>query len=139
MQQLDVRFRTAVERASKAADGSWEVAASCEGRALTFRSRVLVSAVGLFSVPRVPQLPGRELFGGETLHSSEYSSGAAYKGRRVLVVGAGNSGAEQLVDLWEHGASPTLLQRGASPFVPRWLIGVTQQVRLALRLLRSTL
>jgi cation diffusion facilitator CzcD-associated flavoprotein CzcO len=54
---------------------------------------------------------GRERFAGEMLHSSEYKSGERFKGKRVLVVGCGNSGMEVCLDLCEHGANPFISVR----------------------------
>jgi len=93
----------------------------------TFRSRALVAANGMFTKPRVPAFPGLSNFRGSVMHSSAYATGAALAGKRALVVGLGNSGAEIACDLWEHGAATTILQRSPSPVAPRWLIGVTQQ------------
>jgi cation diffusion facilitator CzcD-associated flavoprotein CzcO len=49
---------------------------------------------------------------GELLHSSAYVNGKRWAGRRALVVGAGNSGAEIALDLAEHGARADLCVRG---------------------------
>jgi cation diffusion facilitator CzcD-associated flavoprotein CzcO len=54
------------------------------------------------------------------MHSVDYRNGAAFAGKRVLVVGAGNSGAEIATDLAEQGASFVALSvRTAPPIVPR--------------------
>lgn len=84
-----------------------------------FGSGAVVICSGYNGVPLVPEWPGREAFEGETMHSSEYRSGARFAGRRVLVVGAGNSGAEIALDLLEHGARPSLCVRGPIHVVGR--------------------
>src|SRR5436190_14559903 len=53
-----------------------------------------------------------EAYTGEVLHSSAYRNGDRWKGKHVLVVGAGNSGAEIALDLVEHGARVDLCVRG---------------------------
>ncbi|MDF1503219.1 ArsO family NAD(P)H-dependent flavin-containing monooxygenase [Roseisolibacter sp. H3M3-2] len=63
------------------------------------RARAVVSATGGAGVPVVPDVPGRDAFAGETLHSSEYDGPARLAGKRVVVVGAGNSGAQIVADL----------------------------------------
>ena len=63
------------------------------------RARAVVSATGTWSEPRVPYYPGRERFRGEQIHSSRYRSPELLAGKRVLVVGGGNSGAQILAEV----------------------------------------
>jgi arsenite-transporting ATPase len=63
------------------------------------RARAVVSATGTWSAPRVPPYPGREAFRGEQVHSSRYRSPAPFAGKRALVVGGGNSGAQILAEV----------------------------------------
>jgi putative flavoprotein involved in K+ transport len=53
----------------------------------------------------MPAWPGRDGFAGELIHGQDYRNPEPYRGRDVLVVGAGNTGAEIAVDLVEGGAS----------------------------------
>jgi putative flavoprotein involved in K+ transport len=64
-----------------------------------WRAATVVSATGSWTEPYVPDYPGRESFGGEQVHSARYRSPAAFVGKRVLVVGGGNSGAQILAEL----------------------------------------
>jgi hypothetical protein len=73
----------------------------------------------------MPAWQGRESYRGELLHSSRYTSGAAFGGRRVLVVGFGNSAGEIAIDLHEHGAEPTLAVRSPVNVIPRELAGIS--------------
>lgn len=85
-----------------------------------WRARAVVVATGQYRVPVVPALPGRDLFAGDIVHSVDYRSATAYAGKRVLVVGAGNSGAEIATDLAERGAAFVALAiRTPPPVVPR--------------------
>jgi cation diffusion facilitator CzcD-associated flavoprotein CzcO len=59
----------------------------------------VVSATGRWREAYVPELPGRERFRGEQIHSAAYRTPERYAGRRVLVVGGGNSGAQILAEL----------------------------------------
>lgn len=96
----------------------------------------VVVAAGYNRVPKEPCWPGQAGFRGDVRHSSEYRSGAGYRGQRVLVVGSGNSGAEIALDLWEHGARPSICIRGPVHIVPRDLAGIpAQTTALALRAL----
>ncbi len=67
--------------------------------AVRVRARAVVSATGTWSEPYVPDYPGREAFGGEQVHSSRYRSPEPFAGKRVLVVGGGNSGAQILAEV----------------------------------------
>jgi indole-3-pyruvate monooxygenase len=87
-------------------------------------SRHLVVATGYNEEPHLPTWPGQKTFSGEIVHSSAYGNGAPYRGKPVLVVGFGNSGGEIAVDLWEHGAKPTLAVRSPVNVVPRDLLGI---------------
>jgi indole-3-pyruvate monooxygenase len=106
---LEPRFGVTVRRVEHdSSAGGWYVRT---GRGdITARSVVL--AAGLNAVPMQPQWPGMESYAGELLHSSAYVSGKRWAGRRALVVGAGNSGAEIALDLAEHGARADLCVRG---------------------------
>jgi len=92
------------------------------------RARAVVLATGLNRVPNPEQLPDQQRFGGLLLHSAGYRNGDPFNGRRVLVVGAGNSGAEIALDLAERGARPTLAVRSPVNIVPRDFLGMPTQV-----------
>lgn len=74
-------------------------ALAVETDAGTWRARAVVSATGGCGVPARPDLPGLESFRGLQLHSVEYRSPEAFAGRRVLVFGGGNSGAQILAEV----------------------------------------
>jgi putative flavoprotein involved in K+ transport len=59
----------------------------------SYFAKTLVSATGTFRNPFIPSFPGIDLFRGKIIHSSQYWSPVAFKGKRVAVVGEGNSGA----------------------------------------------
>ncbi|MGH8158056.1 MAG: flavin-containing monooxygenase [Rhodanobacter sp.] len=85
-----------------------------------WQARVVIVAIGQYRLPRAPMLPGRETYGGEFSHSVSYRNASSYVGKRVLVVGAGNSGAEIATDLAEHGAAFVAISiRTPPPIVPR--------------------
>ncbi|HEX8905058.1 MAG TPA: FAD-dependent oxidoreductase, partial [Longimicrobiaceae bacterium] len=64
-----------------------------------FTARAVVSATGTWDTPFIPIYPGRESFRGAQLHSAEYESPEPFAGKRVLVVGGGNSGAQILAEV----------------------------------------
>jgi putative flavoprotein involved in K+ transport len=122
--RVDVRAGvevTAIERA----DGRWRLRSPQGDR----YARQVVVATGYNHTPKIPDWPGRDGFTGELIHVSEYRNGSPYAGRDVLVVGAGNTGAEIAVDLVEHGARRVRLAFRTPPHIlHRELGGVPSQV-----------
>jgi cation diffusion facilitator CzcD-associated flavoprotein CzcO len=84
---------------------------------------IVVVATGLADFPYSPYWPGMESFGGRVVHSSAYRNSAPFAGKRVLVVGCGNSGAEIALDLAEAGLDVALAVRGPINVIPRELLG----------------
>ena len=89
----------------------------------TLHPRSVVVATGYNGVPKAPSFPGLENFKGLALHSRDYRNATPFKGRRTLVVGCGNSGAEIALDLAEQGVAVTLVVRSPVHVVPRDLLG----------------
>ncbi|RIK11872.1 MAG: monooxygenase, partial [Acidobacteria bacterium] len=81
----------------------------------------VVVANGTLSEPNVPQLPGR--FDGEVLHTAGYKRPQVFAGKRVLVVGAGNSGCDVVVDAVHHARSVDISVRRGYHFVPKYVFG----------------
>jgi NADPH-dependent 2,4-dienoyl-CoA reductase/sulfur reductase-like enzyme len=100
---------------------------------ITLEARTLVVASGIVANPFVPEIPGRDRFAGRVIHSIDYRRPAGMKGRRVLVVGAGNSAGEISVELARAGAEVTLAVRTGATIVPREMLGIPiQYLSLAL-------
>jgi len=90
----------------------------------TLGSEVVIVATGHYTEPRIPAWEGIDEFRGRLLHSAEYGSGREFAGRRALVVGLGNSGAEIATDLVEQGAASVVVAvRTPPPIVTRELLG----------------
>lgn len=64
-----------------------------------YHARAVVSATGTWHKPYVPSFPGQAQFRGIQLHSADYRMPALFAGRRVLIVGGGNSGAQILAEV----------------------------------------
>ena len=103
--------------------GTW-VAETSRG---LLSARTVVLATGIVSNPRRPAFPGRDLYGGQVLHSSNYRRPDPFVGQRVLVVGVGNSGAEIGSELARAGATVTVAVRSGAHVVPRELAGIPIQ------------
>jgi cation diffusion facilitator CzcD-associated flavoprotein CzcO len=74
-----------------------------------------------------PQFPGLDSFTGALVHAEAYKNPLPYAGKRTLVVGCGNSGAEIALDLAEHGVDVTMVIRGPVHVIPRDLLGRPSQ------------
>ncbi|CAN1278910.1 Probable indole-3-pyruvate monooxygenase YUCCA3 [Linum perenne] len=75
--------------------------------------RWLVVATGENAEKVVPEFEGLERFSGDVSHACDYRSGESYRGKRVLVVGCGNSGMEVSLDLCNHNAAPSMVVRSS--------------------------
>jgi len=124
---IEPRLGTAVERIERR-DGGWRL----ETSAGEVDADTAVLATGFTNLPYLPHWPGADGFTGELLHSSAYRNAEPYRGRDVLVVGSGNSGAEIAVELVEKGAArvrvavrtpPNIVRRDTFG-VPSQLVGI---------------
>ena len=142
------RFRlpidTGVEVTSAAReDGQWRLERRSGPAILAHH---LVVATGIVSNPYVPAIAGRDRFGGRLMHSVEYrradsvDSVDSMTGKRILIVGAGNSAGEISVELARAGAEVSLAVRSGAAVVPRQLLGIPiQYVSVVLSPLPRTL
>jgi cation diffusion facilitator CzcD-associated flavoprotein CzcO len=89
----------------------------------SFSAPVVVIATGWADFPYRPSWPGSDTFEGNLIHSSEYRNTSPYAGKRVLVVGFGNSGGEIALDLANARIDTTLAVRGPVQILPRDLLG----------------
>jgi cation diffusion facilitator CzcD-associated flavoprotein CzcO len=125
-------------RRIRAGEGQGQGGFVVESTKATYRARAVVVATGTNRLPNPARLSEQERFRGTLLHSSGYRNGDAFAGKEVLVVGAGNSGAEIALDLAERGARPTLAVRSPVNVVPRDLLGMPIQ-RTSIRLQKAPL
>ncbi|KIK62728.1 hypothetical protein GYMLUDRAFT_260001 [Collybiopsis luxurians FD-317 M1] len=93
----------------------WTVSIDRDGQIVTIHPNHIILATGTLGRPYVPDIEGRDLFKGEAFHSELYSGGSTLSGKRVVVVGTGNSGADIALDAHVRGAREvTLLQRSST-------------------------
>jgi hypothetical protein len=81
----------------------------------------VIIANGTLAEPSIPTFPGE--FTGELIHTSQYKSADVFRGKRVLVIGAGNSGCDIAVDAVHQADSIDMSVRRGYYFVPRYLFG----------------
>lgn len=117
---LEVETGVDAHRVSRA-HGGWAVETSSG----TFAASRIVVATGKHDTAVIPPWPGREAFAGELLHAAEYRNAAPYRGRRALVVGAGNSAMDIALDLAEGGAAGVCVSLRRPPhLMPREVFGL---------------
>ena len=99
-------------------DGEWKVEVSRGGKPITLRPKQLVLATGMSGFPYWPPVKGaasRRRAGGSVVHSSEFTTGADYRGKHCIVVGSSTSAHDICADLYENGAAEvTMIQRAPS-------------------------
>ena len=137
-----IRFRTEVMDVRPSA-GEWQVTLG-NGETRTYAS-VLVANGHLWD-PRWPAFPGR--FDGTAIHSHHYKTADPFEGKRVLVVGIGNSAVDIAVDLARRAKSVHLSTRRSAWVMPKYLMGIpvdrwgaffTRKLKLPVRVSRSIL
>ncbi|MEM9200887.1 MAG: NAD(P)-binding domain-containing protein [Actinomycetota bacterium] len=112
-----IRFGTAVDHATPS-DTGWRLEL---GDGTTVEARYLVCANGVTWVPNLVTWPGE--FNGEIRHSVTYRDAAELAGKRVLVVGAGNSGVDIACDAAFAGEQAFFSTRRGYHFVPKHIFG----------------
>ncbi|MEE4024925.1 NAD(P)/FAD-dependent oxidoreductase [Gordonia sp. PKS22-38] len=108
---VPVRHGVTVERLDPAPEGGWNVAATGED----LHSTHVVVATGVFNVPVLPDWARGDRRPRNVLHASDYRNAMPYRGRRVLVVGAGSTGMEIARELADDGAAEVSLSVRTAP------------------------
>jgi len=88
-----------------------------DGSERELQPRHVVLATGVSGIANMPEMPALANFRGTVLHSSAYTDGEPWRGKRALVIGTGNSGHDIAQDLHSSGASVTLVQRSPTLIV----------------------
>lgn len=111
-----------VEPVSDSPDTLWRVSVDAGGgRIETAEYKGVVIANGTLAEPNMPRFEGK--FDGELLHTSAYKHAEQFKDKRVLIVGAGNSGCDIAVDAVHYAKSVDISVRRGYYFVPKYVFG----------------
>ena len=136
-----IRFGTDVVRLTPGADGStWLVTVRDRGSGTetTIEYAGIVIANGHNWNPKMPAYPGQEAFRGEIIHSADYKGAEVLRGRRVVVVGAGNTGCDVAVESAQNAEHTWHSTRRGYYYNPKYVMGrpsdQTADLLLALRL-----
>ena len=119
----DIAFETRAEWIEPAEDGLWSLRLDRGPRRLY---RGVVCANGMTWSPQEPEIPDH--FDGELRHAVSYRDATAFRGRRVLVVGGGNTGCDIACDLTRQAAATALSLRRGYHVIPRHVLGVPADV-----------
>ncbi len=114
-----IHLGTAVERVEPAPEDTWLVT-TADGT--TRHYRAVVCATGTNWHPRVPQHPGT--FNGEVRHAVTHTRASDFAGKRVLVVGLGNSGADIACDAAQAADAAFVSVRRGYYVIPKHVFGV---------------
>jgi len=118
-----IEFNTKVVSTERIANNQWKVVLEKEGKTEERIYKGLVLANGIFSSPNLPKFKGQETFKGEIMHSSQYKAQGVFDGKRVLIIGAGNSGCDIAVDAVHRADKIDMSVRRGYYFVPKYLFG----------------
>ncbi|MBN6731280.1 flavin-containing monooxygenase [Burkholderia multivorans] len=78
----------------------------------------VISASGLFSTPKLPDIPGLDSFEGEIIHTTQWNDDIDLAGKRVAQIGTGASGAQLMPHIARHAKSVAVFQRTANWVLP---------------------
>jgi thioredoxin reductase len=124
-----IRTESTVERIEPAGEPGQGWIVHVAGRGPCRHAGVVIAS-GHNHVPRWPQIPGN--FTGRWLHAADYKSPSvpvAIAGRRVLVIGGGNSGCDIAVEVSRHAARAVHSTRRSYFVVPRDIVGRPADLR----------
>ena len=117
-----IEFGAEVRRVARSGD-VWTVELS-DGS--TSQHGSVIVCTGTQWHPLTPELPGD--FSGEVRHSSAYRSAAEFAGKRVLVVGGGNSACDIACDAARSAASASISLRRGYWFIPKHVFGLPSDI-----------
>ena len=125
----NICFRTTVESVAPNPGGGWTLRVrDAQGtREDHFDSVALCS--GLHQHPNLPRFPGQETFTGEMIHGAQYRRPAQVRGKRVLIVGAGEFGADITAEVAANAAESVLSLRRGVAVLPRNIFGKPQDLQ----------
>ena len=113
------RFNCKVERVEPEEGGAWRVTlAGGEGR----RCRAVIVANGHLWDPRTASFPGS--FEGEQIHAHHYRTAEPFSGKRVLVIGIGNSAVDIAVDVCKSASRTFVSTRRSAWVMPKYIMGI---------------
>jgi thioredoxin reductase len=118
-----IRFRTEVAACTPVPGGGWDVVLRTPDGDERCRYGAVVVANGHNWFPKLPTYPGQETFTGELLHAADYHSAERLAGKRVVIVGAGNTGCDLAVEAAQRATAAYHSTRRAYWYAPKYAFG----------------
>lgn len=113
---MEINFWTGTELVSAIRDDAthtWQAQVRrSDGTLRVVRPRHIVMANGLVGFASIPKLPGLDSYRGDLMHTSAFSTGVQWRGKKALIIGTGTSAHDIAQDLHANGCEATLVQRG---------------------------
>ena len=117
LMELNVWTKTTLTSATfDHATSKWTVDLLRDGKPRTIHPNHVVFCTGHAGEPKIPSFPGQKEFEGLVYHGSQHedASQTNVRGKKVIVVGSGNSGHDIAENYYENGADVTMLQRSGT-------------------------
>lgn len=112
-----ISFRTSLDRGVwNEAARKWDLVLSGPEGEERIRADVVISASGVFSTPKMPDIPGLATFRGPIFHTTAWDHGVAVEGKRIALIGTGSSGVQVAATLAKAASKLTIVQR-----TPNWI------------------
>ena len=121
-----IQFNTLVKNCELTDDGSWMVITENDGQQQIEVFDALAVCNGHHWLPRMPTYPGQ--FNGEFIHSHEVKKFSRFAGKRVLVIGGGNSACDVAVESSRVAASVDISWRRGYWIAPKFMMGIPSDV-----------
>lgn len=83
----------------------------------------VLACTGTLSKPMIPDFAGRDKFQGELFHSHTYRKPARFEGKRVAIIGFGNSAADLSSEISSVASEVHLVTRRGGWVIPRYVLG----------------
>ncbi len=116
-----IHFRTLVKNCERLPDGKWKVTVEKDGEVSADLFDAIAVCNGHHWQPRMPQYPGS--FEGEFIHSHEVKRFSRFAGKRVLVIGGGNSACDVAVESSRVATSVDMSWRRGYWIAPKFMMG----------------
>ncbi|MFM1795048.1 MAG: hypothetical protein RL642_1433 [Bacteroidota bacterium] len=116
-----IQFKTLVKHCERNVDGTWKVVTEKNGQETVAQFDALAVCNGHHWLPRMPEYPGH--FDGEFIHSHEVKKFSRFTGKKVLVIGGGNSACDVAVESSRVADSVDMSWRRGYWIAPKFMMG----------------
>jgi dimethylaniline monooxygenase (N-oxide forming) len=117
-----IDFETGVQHASRREDGGWEIELD-SGETRSYDALLVANGHHWNARWPEPAFPGAETFAGEQLHAHSYRDNSIFAGKRVVILGMGNSAMDIAVESSYVASRTYLAARQGAWIVPKYMFG----------------